>query len=312
MSIEFLQLNKSIGGREILKGVSFTAASCKVTGFLGVNGAGKSTTMKIAAGYLLADGGDIRIGGHSVCQEPQRTRRIVGYLSEDNPLYPHMYVSEFLGFVYQCFPGGRAEKHLRLEYVAEKCGIRDVLAKKIKTLSKGMRQRVGLAKALIADPEILILDEPTAGLDPNQVVEIRKLIQQVSATKTVLFSTHILSEVEEVCEKVVIIDNGSIVADGSKEALLEDMSLRAKEFTVTLGGPIESSLWKELNCLGSIKRLAENKFVVRPPAGSQDPESLRRSVHSLGLGIVDISALQYDLEDLFQRLTRDYKKNPRE
>src|SRR5450432_112947 len=211
MSIEVKGLTKIYGEQKAVDDISFSAAKGEIVGFLGPNGAGKSTTMKIITGYLLADAGTATVCGIDVKDQPLETKKKIGYLPEANPLYYDMYVREYLDFI-----AGVHEiknKKEKIEEVITTVGLSPESKKKIGQLSKGYKQRVGLAAALIHNPEVLILDEPTTGLDPNQIIEIREVIKQLGQNKTILFSSHILQEVEAICDRVVIINKGNIVAD---------------------------------------------------------------------------------------------------
>ena len=221
MSIEVKNLQKWYGKQEALKNISFSANKGEIVGFLGPNGAGKSTTMKIITTYLQQDKGEVLVNGFNTKTNPLQVKQTVGYLPENNPLYLEMYVKEYLEFVGNLhqIQKDRIDKIINLvELTAES-------HKKIKELSKGYRQRVGLAGALLHNPEVLILDEPTTGLDPNQLISIRKLIQEIGKSKTVLLSTHIMQEVEAICTRVIIINNGKIVADDSLKNITQNQSL---------------------------------------------------------------------------------------
>ena len=217
MSIEVHQLSKIYGTQKAVDQISFHAKPGEVVGFLGPNGAGKSSTMKMITGYMQADGGSIEVCGMEVLLEDIQTKKKIGYLPELNPLYPEMYVREYLSFI-----GGLHQipniKN-RVEEVIQQTGLSSEAGKQIHQLSKGYKQRVGLAAAIIHNPEVLILDEPTSGLDPNQIIEIRNLIKSLGKDKTILFSSHILQEVEAICDRVIIIHKGKIVADRSLEEL---------------------------------------------------------------------------------------------
>jgi ABC-2 type transport system ATP-binding protein len=212
-------LMKSFGATQALKGLSFEVPKGQVVGFLGPNGAGKSTTMKILAGYLVPTAGKAFVGGLDVVAQPIETRRLIGYLPENNPLYEEMMVLEFLRFIAEVREVPAARRAERIKLTVERCGLGQVLGKDIGQLSKGYRQRVGLAQAILHDPSLLILDEPTSGLDPNQIVEIRNLIKELGQEKTVILSTHILSEVQSTCSRVLIINDGKLVADDAPEHL---------------------------------------------------------------------------------------------
>lgn len=211
MSIEVADLCKTYGNQKAIDGISFKARPGSVLGFLGPNGAGKSTTMKILTCFIPQTSGTAKVCGFDVSTDSMEVRRNIGYLPEHNPLYLDMYVREALGFIGAIHNIDHAEK--RINQVIELCGLGDEQKKKLGALSKGYRQRAGLAQAILADPKVLILDEPTSGLDPNQVIAIRNLIRDLATTKTVILSTHIMQEVEAICEKVIIINKGKIVAD---------------------------------------------------------------------------------------------------
>lgn len=217
MSIEVKDLSKSYASQKALDGISFKAGPGSVLGFLGPNGAGKSTTMKILTCFIPQSSGSAHVCGFDVSIQAMEVRKNIGYLPEHNPLYLDMYVREslsFIGSVHQI-----KQKDKRIDELIELCGLGDEQNKKLGALSKGYRQRVGLAQAIFADPKVLILDEPTSGLDPNQVVSIRALIMDLAKTKTVILSTHIMQEVEALCEQVIIINKGKIVADDAINAL---------------------------------------------------------------------------------------------
>ncbi len=219
MSIVVENLSKTYGAQYAIDGISFQASPGSVLGFLGPNGAGKSTTMKILTCYIPQSSGTASVCGMDVSTHSMEVRRNIGYLPEHNPLYLEMYVREALTFIGSVYKLENAKK--RIEEVIELCGLGEEQNKKIGTLSKGYRQRLGLAQAIFSDPAVLILDEPTSGLDPNQVIGIRNLITELGKTKTVILSTHIMQEVEAVCEQVIIINKGKIVADDKLSSLKE-------------------------------------------------------------------------------------------
>lgn len=226
MSIAVANLSKTYGQQKAIDGISFSAIPGKVAGFLGPNGAGKSTTMKILTCFIPQTSGSAQICGYDVNNDPMEVRRKIGYLPEHNPLYLDMYIKEALGFIGSIHRIDNRDK--RISEVIELTGLGPEQHKKIGSLSKGYRQRVGLAQAILADPQVLILDEPTSGLDPNQVLGIRSLIKELGKTKTIILSTHIMQEVEAVCEQVIIINKGKIVADDTLVNLrnmYEDKSL---------------------------------------------------------------------------------------
>ena len=213
MSLTIKNIEKTYGQQKVLNDVSFNINDNEIVGFLGPNGAGKSTTMKIITGFLTPDNGDVFICGIDPKKNPIEAKRIIGYLPEHNPLYLDMYVKEYLDFASSFYKLGKL-KNTAINNVIEQTGLQNEYKKKIRQLSKGYRQRVGLAQALIHNPRVLILDEPTTGLDPKQLIEIRDLIKNIGKEKTILFSTHILQEVESLCERAIVINQGKIVADG--------------------------------------------------------------------------------------------------
>jgi ABC-2 type transport system ATP-binding protein len=215
MSIKVQNLTKVYGSQKAVNDISFEVQKGEIVGFLGPNGAGKSTTMKIATGYIEATSGSIEVCGFDVQESPMKVRQNIGYLPEHNPLYLDMYVKEFLEFIGGVYGISGKKLKDRISEVIDLVGLGLEQKKKIGQLSKGYRQRVGLAQALIHDPQVLILDEPTTGLDPNQLTEIRAVIKNIGKEKTVIFSTHIMQEVEAICDRVIIINHGNIVADSS-------------------------------------------------------------------------------------------------
>lgn len=228
MSIKVSKLTKVYGNQKAIDSISFEVNTGEIVGFLGPNGAGKSTTMKILTGYTKATSGEASVNHFDVTQQSMQARASVGYLPEHNPLYLDMYVLEFLYFIGKLYGMTKGVLRVRAEEMIRICGLERERHKRIGELSKGYRQRVGLAQAFIHDPAVLILDEPTTGLDPNQLVEIRQLIRTMGANKTVLFSTHIMQEVEALCDRVIIINRGKIVADDRLHNLKsEEESLEA-------------------------------------------------------------------------------------
>jgi ABC-2 type transport system ATP-binding protein len=222
MAISVNQLTKTYGSQTAVNNISFSIEKGQILGFLGPNGAGKSTTMKILAGYISSTSGEAQLDSDVITVDSLITKSKIGYLPEHNPLYLEMYVTEYLSFVGGMFGLKGTVLKEKVAKVIEMVGLMPEKHKKIEQLSKGYRQRVGLAQALIHDPEVLILDEPTTGLDPNQLVEIRKLIKEVGKNKTIILSTHIMQEVEAICDRVIIINKGNLVADDTLENLKKD------------------------------------------------------------------------------------------
>ena len=235
--IEVERLTKHYGPVTAIRDVSFTVAPGHIVGFLGPNGAGKSTTMRILSCFMPASSGTARVAGHDVFRESLEVRRRIGYLPESVPLYPEMRVAPYLDFVAEVKGVSRSDRRRRVADVMDRCLVADVQNRLIGTLSKGYRQRVGLAQALVSDPEVLILDEPTIGLDPRQITEIRSLIKSLAGQHTVILSTHILPEVSMVCSGVIIINKGSVVAQGPIDSLVEQVFPTARVEVEIVGPP---------------------------------------------------------------------------
>lgn len=296
MSITVHHLTKVYGKQKALDSISFEAEKGKITGFLGPNGAGKSTTMKIATGYIGLTSGSVRVDGVDVSTDPLKVKKLTGYLPENNPLYLEMYVKEYLGFIAASY--GLKNRKARVEEMIDICGLEREQHKKIGALSKGYRQRVGLAQALIHDPQVLILDEPTSGLDPNQLVEIRKVIKEASRDKTVILSTHIMQEVEALCDKVVIINKGKIVADdavSNLKAMQSDVITYKVEFEeevdITLFEKEGLNVSNISDHIYSISAAKDTRKVIMKVAGEHE------------LPLVNISKEEQSLEGIFQELT---------
>lgn len=300
MSIQVSHLTKMYGSQAAVKDASFTIREGEIVGFLGPNGAGKSTTMKVITGYLPPTSGSAAVNGHDVSRNPMEVKRCTGYLGEHNPLYLDMYVQEYLLFVASVYriPGGLRTK--RVEDMIGLCGLELEQHKKIGMLSKGYRQRIGLAQALIHDPPVLILDEPTSGLDPNQLVEIRKLIKTVSAHKTVLFSSHILQEVQALCERVIVINRGEIVADDR----LANLTRKGNEqIVVEFSAPIDETLMAKLEGVLSLSRITDNKYRLTSEAGRDIRQGLVRFAADHQLPLVGLTVEENSLEAVFSQLT---------
>ncbi|RPI46285.1 MAG: ATP-binding cassette domain-containing protein, partial [Bacteroidetes bacterium] len=256
------EITRSYGNQLAVDHVSFEIATGEIVGFIGPNGAGKSTTMKIITGILSPDEGEVLINGIPVTDGQTETRRSIGYLPENNPLYHEMYIREYLSYVAGLYgiTGKRASG--RTGEVMEMTGLHPEAHKKIGNLSKGYRQRVGLAQALIHDPAILIMDEPTSGLDPNQLNEIRLLISSIGKEKTVLLSTHILQEVEAICDRVLIISRGRIVTDSRSDLLRTLDHGRTQTLQVELGSEVDPEIWKKLPFVHHGRSLENNQFLL--------------------------------------------------
>ena len=304
MSIRVENLSKHYGAQTALDSISFSAGKGEIVGLLGPNGAGKSTTMKILTCYLMASSGKAEICGLDVVKNPLEVKARIGYLPEHNPLYPDMFIREFLDFAGSIYgiPGGK--RKARIEELIELTGLTAERKKKIGQLSKGYRQRVGLAQALIHDPEVLILDEPTTGLDPNQIIEIRKLIVETGKSKTVILSTHIMQEVSAICQRAVIINRGSIVADKPVAEL--GSSLQGNPvLRIRFMQRYDLSWIKKLSGVLSVKNARENEILVeyREIEADETRAEIFTGAASRQQIVTEMEKTETSLEQVFQRLT---------
>ena len=297
MSIEVQQVSKQYGTQKALDGVSFSIKNGEIVGFLGPNGAGKSTLMKIITTYISQSDGVVTVNGHNVSTAPMQVKQSVGYLPEHNPLYLDMYVKEYIRFSAQVH--GVAKE--RVNEVITQVGLTPEAHKKIGQLSKGYRQRVGLAVALLHDPEVLILDEPTTGLDPNQLVDIRNLIKEIGKTKTVLFSTHIMQEVEAVCDRVIIINKGRIVTDNKLHELKGD---KDQIIEVEFDLRVEEQLLNQLPKLTKAINLHDNTWQLTFDTTKDMRPAIFDFAHDNGLKLLQSQVKNQDLESLFRSLTK--------
>lgn len=306
--IEVRELTKSYGTTVAVDNVTFDAHAGEVLGFLGPNGAGKTTTMRILTCYLSADAGTATVAGYDVFEESVEVRKHIGYLPESAPLYTDMGVIEYLNFMTQVRNIPKSQRKERIRTVIDTCGLDDVIQKDIGELSKGYRQRVGLAQSLIHDPPILILDEPTSGLDPNQISEIRNLIKNIGQEKLVLFSTHILPEVSATCSRILIINNGKIVANGTPEEL--SSQAKGEEIVhITIRGTqetIETQL-NELEFVSQWNQVGTDNgtvtYQINAAQGSDAAEALFHVVVENGWSLTELRQESLDLEDVFRNLT---------
>ncbi|MFJ1491577.1 gliding motility-associated ABC transporter ATP-binding subunit GldA [Capnocytophaga canis] len=301
MSIEVKQLTKTYGKQVAVNQINFSLNKGEITGFLGPNGAGKSTTMKMITGSLIPTNGEIFVNGIDMIKNPIEAQRNLGYLPEHNPLYLEMYVREYLWFM------GKLYKNIskkRIEEIIEITGLTPESNKKIEQLSKGYRQRVGLASALIHDPEILILDEPTTGLDPNQLVEIRGIIKEFGKNKTILLSSHIMQEIQAVCDRVIVINKGNIVLDQSMK------NLQNKEQTIEVAFDlrVEERFLRQIPMLKSVVNIHEFLYYMVFDTQEDMRPKLFDFANENGLKILQINHRHKDLEQLFSELTRDQTK----
>ncbi len=300
MSVVVSDLTKIYGEQRAVDHISFTARPGEVLGFLGPNGAGKSTTMKIITCYLPQTSGRVEVGGFDVTEHSLEVRRRIGYLPEHNPVYKDMYVREYLHFV------GRmhivANRPARVEELIEMTGLGREQHKLIGTLSKGYRQRVGLAQAMLHDPEVLILDEPTSGLDPNQLAEIRALIKQLGREKTVIFSTHIMQEVQALCDRVIIINRGRLVADDPIDRLQARMRGEAA-VTVEVAGNGQGVSWQPLPGLARVEELGKSRYRLFSAADKDIRPAVFRFAVEKGLTLLELHREEVSVEDVFRSLT---------
>jgi ABC-2 type transport system ATP-binding protein len=311
--IEIRNLRKFYGEFEALKGISFSIKKGEIVGFLGPNGAGKTTCMKIVTGYMAATDGQVVIDGLDTDESSVAARAKIGYLPENAPLYPDMNVYEYLGYVAEVrgIPSARVE--VRIAAISRTCGLTEVLHRDVGELSKGFRQRLALAQAMIHDPEILILDEPTNGLDPNQIVEIRNLIKEVGKQRTVILSSHNLPEVVQTCDRVIIVHRGAIVADGTP-ADLEKRGQSNPRVVVKLRRPEGSNgVSQRLAALAGVKAVVPMlepakdllAFELEVEPGADVREAVFKTCAEAGWGLVELRRDVLDLEALFGRLTRE-------
>lgn len=300
--IKIEHISKSYGKQKALNDVSFTLGEGEISGFLGPNGAGKSTTMKIITGCLNDFTGDVNICGIDIRRQPLKTKALVGYLPEHNPLYTDMYIKEYLLHVARLY--GMRKPVQRVENIIDLTGLTPERTKKIGQLSKGYRQRVGLAQALVHDPEVLILDEPMTGLDPNQLAEIRNLIIRIGKNKTVLLSTHVMQEVEAICDRIIIINNGEIAADKPK-ALLHAPAKTGLCIEVSFAPGSQTTWLKELGAESMIETSA-NTWRLHCINSENDPRiTLFNLAAAYQCPIVGLKTEENKLEEIFRELTKN-------
>lgn len=298
MSIIVENVTKIYGKQKALDNVSFSVQKGEILGFLGPNGAGKSTMMKIITGYIPPTSGMVKVNGFNIYDDPLEIKKQIGYLAEQNPLYYEMYVKEFLEFIGKLY--GITNISKRVNEMIEICGLEIEQNKKIKTLSKGYKQRVGLAQALIHDPSVLILDEPTSGLDPNQLEEIRQLIKTLGKNKTVMLSTHIMQEVEAVCNKVVIIHRGKIVASDTIENIKHIST--SHRFIVEFSIPLKQQHFAKIN-YQALDHISDTKWLI-----SIQQEDISRELMQIAIenncSILSLTKTELKLEEIFKSLTQ--------
>ena len=306
--IEVKNLSKYYGDYKAVDNLNFRIGDGEIVGFLGLNGAGKSTTMNMLTGYLSASEGQILIEGKDILEEPKAVKKAIGYLPEIPPLYPDMTVMEYLSFMYE-LKGAKQPRKEHLQEICRMAGIEKVSGRLIGNLSKGYRQRVGIAYALVGNPPILIMDEPTAGLDPKQIMDIRELIVRLGKRHTVMLSTHILSEVQAVCRRIIVINAGKIVADGNTDTIAAELS-GDRGLLARIEGP-RSEVVTALRNLSGVRhvkcRQTEEKNVYEYTVLEEEGVDLRRSMFALlasrSWPLLACRSAEYTLEEMFMRLT---------
>ena len=303
MSIAVKEISKAYGTQLAVNNVSFNVSTGEIVGFIGPNGAGKSTTMKIITGTLSPDSGSVMINGMNSIDHRNEIRGLIGYLPEHNPLYLEMYIREYLQYVAGLYRITGRSAMERISAVIEMTGLTVEAGKKIGNLSKGYRQRVGLAQALIHDPGILVLDEPTSGLDPNQLVEIRNLVSHIGKEKTVLLSTHILQEVEAICDRVLIINNGEIVADEKAQSLREKGENQIQTIHIELDSKTNAEIWQTLSFIDHVKSIDDNQFLLETRENRDIRGDIFNFAVSQGLTILSLSLKKKSLEEVFREFT---------
>ncbi len=304
MSIAVSNVTKLYGEQKALDNVSFEIGTGEIVGFLGPNGAGKSTMMKIITGFIPASSGTVRVNGLNIGEGASEIKKIIGYLPENNPLYPEMYVREYLQFVASFYKAAVPFKK-SVDNVIEITGLAPEQNKRISSLSKGYRQRVGLAQALINKPDVLILDEATTGLDPNQIVEIRNLIREAGREKTVMLSTHIMQEVEAICDRVIIINNGVIVADEEKKNIYSKLKNAGQVVQVEFGEEIDSSIFEELPFKCSVSRIKDKTWTFE----TENDHDIRADIFAFAvknkLTVLSLQKKENNMEEIFRLLTNN-------
>lgn len=315
--VEITDLRKSFGNKHAVNGISFNVAEGEILGFLGPNGAGKSTTLNMITGYLSSDSGSVKIDGVDILEEPLKAKKDIGFLPEIPPLYVEMTVLEYLNFVYD-LKSCKLPRKQHLKEVCEVVKIWDVSHRLIKNLSKGYRQRVGIAQALIGNPKVLIFDEPTIGLDPRQIIEIRNLIKMLGKEHTIILSTHILPEVQAVCDRIVVINKGTIVANEKTEDLINAVE-GSRKLVAKIVGP-EDEVLKTLRSLGGVKTAdilgRRDTDSVSYLLESQERVDIRKplfyALSAKGWPLVGLEGVELSLEDIFIRLVGKEKENEKD
>ncbi len=302
MSIEVKNIVKIFGEQTALNDVSFSVNKGEIVGFIGPNGAGKTTLMKIITGLIPPTSGEAFVNGINVSEDTLAIKKQIGYLPENNPLYFNMYIKEYLEFVGGLYHIGKSLP-LRINEIVEQTGLKNETKKKIGSLSKGYRQRVGLAQALINDPQVLILDEPTSGLDPNQIIEIRTLIANTGKNKTVILSTHIMQEVEAICDRVIIINNGQIIANDSTSGIISGTAEKYFTVIVELNSEVQDSDLKKINGVTKTAKLKDNRWLLQSDQNKDIREDIFNFAVKNKYTVLSMQKQEKSLEEVFHELT---------
>ncbi len=304
MSVIVENLTKIYGKQKAIKNISFSVREGEILGFLGPNGAGKSTTMKIATCFLPPTSGSVKVCGYDVLTQAMDVKKLVGYLPEHNPLYLDMYVHEYLQFIASIQGVPSSKRNNSVKEMIGLCGLEKEQNKKIGQLSKGYRQRVGLAQAMVHNPKVLILDEPTTGLDPNQLIEIRNLIKEIGKQKTVIFSTHIMQEGEQICSRVVIINQGEIVTDDEVKNLQQFRGAYIK-IAVQLDKYLDPEIFKQINGVFQVDSAGDLKYVISCKPDHDIRTEIFNLISHQGVAILELKQEEDSLEKVFRQLTQN-------
>ena len=303
MSIEVEKVTKYYGSEQALNEVSFSIAKGEIAGFIGPNGAGKTTMMKILTGILPYNSVKVTIEGMEIDKDPLEIKKLIGYLPENNPLYSHMYIREYLQFVAGLYQLGKSTNG-RVEEVIERTGLSGEVKKKIGQLSKGYRQRVGLASALVHDPEVLILDEPTTGLDPNQILDIRNLISEIGKEKTVMLSTHIMQEVEAICNRVIIINKGKIASDEKPGIYKVEADKNKQVVIVEFNKKLSPDELQKIEGVIKVVSTKDNGWLIEGESSEDLRERLFRFAVENNISVLSMQRQEKSLEEVFREITR--------
>lgn len=303
MSIEIKNLTKYYGTQKALDDVSFSVGSGTVVGFLGPNGAGKSTLMKIVTGLLSPTSGTVLVEGLDVTENINQIKKIIGYLPENNPLYLDMYVKEYLQYTANIYHLPNTDKVV--DEVIERTGLEAECRKKIGALSKGYKQRVGLAQAIIHNPQVLILDEPTTGLDPNQIIEIRNLILELGREKTILLSTHIMQEVQAICHQMAILDHGVLVANGSAEQIGVSICNNRRQVEVEFNLPVDEKMLLQITNIVAVEKTGASTYVLESDSEADVRQDVFNFAVQHNIAVLTMQVRQKSMEEVFQELTKN-------